>query len=184
MTTPITMLWRRLDTPGHDACRLDEGTSRWRLDGTAVFRDPGGGPAALAYHVEGDVGWQAQVATVRGWVGDRPIDVAISRARAAWSLNGIVVAGLDGCADVDLGFTPATNLIAIRRLGLQVGQAADAPAAWLDLATGALERLQQRYDRRSETTYGYEAPRFGYAAPLEVTPTGFVRLYPGLWESA
>ncbi|HYM82114.1 MAG TPA: hypothetical protein VEY91_11990 [Candidatus Limnocylindria bacterium] len=26
------------------------------------------------------------------------------------------------------------------------------------------------------------APRFSYAALLEVTPEGFVRSYPGLWE--
>lgn len=35
---------------------------------------------------------------------------------------------------------------------------------------------------RTGATYWYEAPRFTYAALLEVTPTGFVRLYPGLWE--
>jgi hypothetical protein len=85
--------------------------------------------------------------------------------------------------DVDLGFTPATNLIPIRRLALLVGEAADAPAAWLDIANGALGLLAQRYERRSETAYWYEAPAFGYSAELDVGPDGFVRRYPGLWEA-
>jgi hypothetical protein len=169
--------------PGHDACRLEEAPGGgWKIDGTAVFRDQSG-PAVLAYHVEGDVGWRARAASVRGWIGERPLDVAILRKGKSWHLDGVAVAALEGCLDVDLGFTPATNLIPIRRLALVVGAAADAPAAWLDVATGALERLEQRYERRGETAYGYEAPAFGYSAELEVGPAGFVRRYPGLWES-
>ena len=57
------------------------------------------------------------------------------------------------------------------------------PVACLDVTSGQLEVLRQRYERRSQSTYWYEAPRFGYAALLEVTPAGFVRRYPGLWEA-
>jgi hypothetical protein len=46
-----------------------------------------------------------------------------------------------------------------------------------------LKPLPQRYERRSETAYWYEAPTVRYAALLEVTSAGFVRLYPGLWEA-
>jgi len=176
------MIWRRLDMPGHDACRLVETTSGWKIAGTAVFRDRSG-PAALAYHVEGDAGWRTREAWVRGWIGEQSIEVAIVRQGDAWHLNGVPVSGLEDCIDVDLGFTPATNLIPIRRLALVVGGAAGAPAAWLDIATRHLERLEQRYERRGETAYWYEAPAFGYAAELEVGPDGFVRRYPGLWEA-
>jgi hypothetical protein len=87
------------------------------------------------------------------------------------------------CLDLDFGFTPSTNLLQLRRLALAVGQGVDAPAAWLDVSTGALTVLLQRYERRSDTTYWYEAPGFSYAALLEVDPVGFVRRYPGLWEA-
>jgi hypothetical protein len=63
------------------------------------------------------------------------------------------------------------------------GRAADVPVAWLDVSAGSLEALSQRYERRAEVTYWYEAPRFGYAALLEVTPAGFVKRYPGLWQA-
>lgn len=176
------MIWRRLDVPGNDACSLVETTSGWKIAGTAVFRDQAG-PAMLVYDVEGDAGWRTREARVRGWIGEQPIEVAIVRKGDAWHLNGIPVSGLEGCIDVDLGFTPATNLIPIRRLALAVGAGADVPAAWLDIATGALQLLAQRYERRSETAYWYEAPAFGYSAELEVGPDGFVRRYPGLWEA-
>jgi hypothetical protein len=98
-------------------------------------------------------------------------------------VNGAVVLDVGSCVDLDFGFTPATNLLQLQRLALHVGQAAQAPAAWLDVSTGTLELLPQRYERRAEATYWYEAPRVGYAALLEVAPSGFVRRYPGLWEA-
>jgi hypothetical protein len=67
-------------------------------------------------------------------------------------------------------------------LALAEGQAAEAPAAWLDVSAGTLQVLPQRYERRTAATYWYEAPTVGYAGMLEVTPIGFTRRYPGLWE--
>jgi uncharacterized protein len=86
-----------------------------------------------------------------------------------------------GCIDVDLNFTPATNLIAIRRLALGVGHKSDAPAAWLRFPEYTLERLEQRYYRVSLDTYDYQAPRVGYSGLLQVSDIGFVTQYPGCW---
>jgi hypothetical protein len=33
----ISALWRRLDTPGHDAAHVSRTDDGWRLDGAAVF---------------------------------------------------------------------------------------------------------------------------------------------------
>jgi hypothetical protein len=84
--------------------------------------------------------------------------------------------------DLDFGFTPATNLLALRRLALAMGESANVRSAWLNVASGALEPLDQRYQRRTETAYWYESPHFGYAAELDVLPSGFIRRYPGLWQ--
>lgn len=182
-TTAATILWRRLDAPGHDACRLVRAAGGWRLEGTAVFRHQGE-PARLGYGAECDGAWRSRRGEVRGWLGGRTVEHAIERTGAGeWTLDGAPVPGLGECLDLDLGFTPATNLLALRRLALAVGAAADAQAAWLDVAAGTLSPLPQRYQRRSETAYGYRAPRFGYAAVLEVDGDGFVRRYPDLWEA-
>jgi hypothetical protein len=42
--------------------------------------------------------------------------------------------------------------------------------------------LPQRYERRGEASYWYEAPTVPYRALLEIAPNGFVRSYPDLWR--
>ena len=181
--TSSTILWRRLDSPGHDACRLEKHSDGWQLDGTAVF-SLGGLPACLTYNAACDASWRAKGGRVSGWIGDRSVEFLIARMDGgAWTLDGDDVPGLGHCVDLDFGFTPSTNLLQLRRLALALGQTADAPVAWLDVSTGELAVLVQRYERRSDTTYLYQAPRFDYADLLEVDPTGFVRRYPGLWEA-
>jgi hypothetical protein len=101
----------------------------------------------------------------------------------SWSLNDRVMPGLEACVDLDLGFTPATNLLSLRRLALAEGKGADVPVAWLDVAADTLELLPQHYERRTATTYWYESPTAGYTALLETTPDGFVSRYPSLWET-
>ena len=179
--TSVAALWRRLDVPGHDACRLDDEAHGWRLHGTAVLRHDGS-PARLDYRVDCDRAWRSRSASVRGWVGVQPVDIVIVRRDDRWSLNDAPVQGLDDCVDVDFGFTPATNLLQLRRIALATGGAADVPVAWLDVPAGTLLRLEQRYRRLADERYAYDAPRFAYRAELEVSSQGFVRRYPGLWE--
>jgi hypothetical protein len=121
---------------------------------------------------------------VRGWVGSRPVDARVRRTpEGIWTLGEEVVAGLDGCVDLDFGFTPATNLIQLRRVGLRVGEAADVPVAWFDGRDCSLTMLHQSYERRTAETYWYEAARFDYSALLHVNAVGFVETYPGLWQA-
>jgi hypothetical protein len=162
---------------------LEEAVLGWRLDGAAVFRHEGV-PALISYRVACDAAFRTLRGTATGWVDGNAVEWHAERtADGLWTLNGEALAGLDDCVDLDFGFTPATNAFPLRRLALSVGQNADVSAAWLDVSSGQLERLLQRYERRSESTYFYEAPRFQYAALLEVQPNGFVRSYPGLWEA-
>ncbi|MET0541249.1 MAG: putative glycolipid-binding domain-containing protein [Variovorax sp.] len=182
MSNLAAILWHRLDQPGHDACRLDRIGDAWQLDGTALFRHEDARVAQLHYRVRCDRNWHTQWGTVRGWLGGSAIDVSVARSpRGEWKVNDLALPDLSHCVDLDLGFTPATNLIQLRRLNLQPGEAADAPAAWLDLGDSMLTELAQRYERRSATSYWYHARRFNYEAVLDVTADGFVRDYPRLW---
>ena len=176
------ILWRRLDSPGHDACRLERIDGGWQLEGTAVFRHEDGA-ARLAYRVTCDARWHSREGRITGWIGTREIDVTVLHsADGRWLLNGAAVAGLDGCVDLDFGFTPATNLFQLRRVDLAVGESADVPVAWLDVPECTLSVLHQRYERRTEREYWYEAPRFEYTTMLEMSATGFAQRYPPLWE--
>ena len=177
------MLWRRLDAAGHDACRLVQQDDGWRLEGAAAFRHEGA-PACLAYEVDCDGDWRTRLGVVHGWAGNCPLDFRIARTpEGIWTLNGQDVPHLQGAVDLDLNFTPATNLFQLRRIALQIGQAAEVPVAWLNATVGAMELLRQRYERRAARAYWYEAPRFGYSALLQVSAVGFVEKYPNLWEA-
>lgn len=177
------ILWRRLDQPGHDACRLRAAEDGWRLTGTAVF-SLDGRPCHLSYTVDCDAAWHTRAARVDGWLGADDVEIAIeAMPDGRWRIGGNEPAALTDCIDVDLNFTPSTNLLQLRRLALSVGQAAEAPVAWLRFPDVALERLEQRYRRLDARTYEYEAPSVGYAAPLHVNEVGFVTRYPGLWEA-
>jgi hypothetical protein len=175
-------LWRRLDAPGHDACRLVRRPDGWTIEGTAVFRERSAA-TRVDYRVDCDGAWRTLRGDVRGWHGADPVHLEVERsASGAWTLGGRPQPRVEGLVDLDFGFTPATNLQQLRRVALAVGESADVTVAWLDVGSGELSELRQRYERRSETTYWYESPGAGYRALLELDAAGFVRRYPRLWE--
>jgi hypothetical protein len=177
-----SIVWSRLDGPGRDACTLRPTARGWLLDGVAEL-SLGAQPARIHYAVRAGSGFHTLGASLHGTIGPNAVAFEIEKTAAGWWLNGCPVPGLEVCVDLDLGFTPATNLLPIRRLALENGERASAPAAWLDIARGSLEILPQWYERRAETAYWYEAPSVEYAALLEVDASGFVLDYPRLWRA-
>lgn len=177
-----TILWRRIDTPGHDACALWSSSDAWRLAGTAVFSSEGQ-PCRLCYEVECDASWRTRSAKVTGWMGRTALRLFIeAMPEGRWEFNGTEQAEVKGLVDVDLGFTPATNLIQLRRLSLGVGQAIDAPVVYLNFPELTISRLEHTYRRAAPDRYDYQAPTFNYAGVLQVSSVGFVTHYPDLWE--
>lgn len=174
--------WRRLNAPGHDACRFSSRAEGYELLGSSVFLESRR-VCQLGYRVVANESFLTQRACVSGFIGTTRVDLAI-RASAAgrWTVNGVEQPAPAGCVDLDLGFTPATNLLAVRRLRLPVGKEAQAPAAYLAFPQSKLSLLEQRYKRLSRTTYDYEAPRFGYRGVLRVAATGAVIEYPNLFS--
>ncbi len=173
-------LWRRLDTVGTDAARLFRNGPGWRLAGTAVFLHEKE-PARLDYELDLDPDWSTTRGVIRGFLGRRTVDQTILRDAAGWSMNGVRVAGLEHLKDLDLGFTPATNLPYLRRAHLAIGEAIDRAVAWWEPGAATLIELPQHYRRRDEHTFWYESPTGPYKAELELAASGFVRNYPQLW---
>lgn len=87
-----------------------------------------------------------------------------------------------GCIDLDLNFSPSTNLLPIRRLGLAIGQEAVARAAWLRFPSFTLEPLEHLYRRIDATTYRYESAGGRFVTELQVNAAGFVTYYPNFWQ--
>jgi hypothetical protein len=171
-----------LDQPGHEAARLDYQPPFWRLKGTAIFAHVGQ-PCRLDYEVACNSVWETRSGRVLGWVGDEPVEIEISiDASRHWFLNGEEYPQVEGCTDLDLNFSPSTNLLPIRRLGLSIGQDAGVKAAWLRFPSFTLEPLEQRYTRMSDGVYRYESAG-GFTRTLSVNEDGFVTHYPGFWQA-
>lgn len=176
------ILWRRLDRPGHDACRLWSEGALWRLEGMAVWMSDHG-PAQLGYEISVHQSWITHSTRVMGRMGRQPVSLSIHRDDAGnWRVNGEALPEMTGLPDIDLGFTPATNLMPIRRLRASRTEAADICAVWLDSEDGQLKRLPQHYAVLPGGHWRYRSPSHEYQADLTVDGDGFVTLYPDLWS--
>lgn len=181
MTHP-PILWRRLDRPGHEFARLTLQESTRCLSGTAVFlwdRQP----CRLEYLVICDARWRTMTGRVTGSVGDQEIDLECALdSEGHWRLDGREQPQVAGCIDLDLNFSPSTNLLPIRRLNLEMGEEALVRAAWLRFPSFHLEPLDQVYRRTKESVYRYESAGGSFVADLQVDSQGFVTRYADLWE--
>lgn len=178
-----SILWRRLDRPGHEFLRLSRKESLWLLAGTAVFAHEQHA-CRLEYLVVCDPPWHTVSGRVTGLVGNKPVEIDISvDAKKRWRLNGEECLAVAGCIDLDLNFSPSTNLLPIRRLNLAIGEEAEVQAAWLGFPSFTLERLDQVYRRIDAETYRYESADGAFVKEIRVNPAGVVTSYPDFWEA-
>src|SRR5919109_4015018 len=180
--TALSILWRRLDRPGHESARLRSHHSSWHLTGTAIFAH-NQRPCRLDYLVRCDAAWHTFSGKVAGWVGNQTIEIelAVDAARRWW-LNGTECPAVAGCIDLDLNFSPSTNLLPIRRLGLAIGQAAKVQAAWLRFPSFTLEPLAQLYRRLDLATYRYESGGGGFVTELQLNAAGVRDPFPNFFQ--
>ena len=166
-----SVLWE-LPDEGAEICFLDAVAPGFRLSGTAILAAEGA-PYIVEYAVGVDVDWRTRSVDVT--CNEITIELTAD-GNGSWSIPGF-----EGCIDVDLGFTPATNTLPIRRLALNVGDAAELDATWLRFPELELERMTQRYERLADNRYRYSSP--GFAAELEVDENGLVLRYEDLWRA-
>ena len=177
-----TVVWRRNDLPGHESCRLRTRDTGFEIAGVAVLAYERQA-CRLDYVINCDSHWQTQSAMVTGWVGDRTIEITVARdADGQWRLNGRYVEDVAGCMDIDLNFSPATNLLPIRRLNLSGGATASARAAWLRFPSFTLEVLEQVYTRLASGRYRYESADGRFVAEPMVDEAGQVIAYGDIWS--
>ena len=177
------ILWQRVDRPGYEISALDPHDGGWQLAGTVLFAHDSL-PCQLTYSIQCDLHWQTQSVWIRGQVGAKPVSLGFTRSSASeWCSNGVRIAEVDGCIDIDLGFSPSTNLLPIRRLRLGIGSRAVVRAAWVRFPELSLELLDQVYTRVDESHYLYESADGSFRRELLVDADGFVLEYPDYWRT-
>jgi uncharacterized protein len=179
------MRWRRTDVPGREDAHVARTRDGWRLTG-ALEVEEAAVAASLRYTIDCDDLWRTRTALVDGMASGVAIRVALAADDAgAWRRDGEPFPALAGALDVDLGFTPATNTLPIRRLALAVGETRPVRSAWLRFPEMRLEPLEQTYTREAERVYRYNATVDGeaFVARLDTDAFGRVLCYEGLWEA-
>lgn len=93
-------------------------------------------------------------------------------------VNGAHRPDLDGCSLLDLGCTPFTNTLPIRRLALDVGDAADITAAMVDVETLGVVPVHQRYEHLAPQRWRYTNLDSTFTTEFSVDDYGLVNDYP------
>jgi uncharacterized protein len=137
------MRWRRLDVPGREEARIQQTEEGWRLAGELEV-DEASVHAELTYVIDCDREWRTRRAIVSGRAAGAPIRFEFAAdGHGHWTLDSAPLPLVEGALDIDLGFTPATNLLPIRRLNLAVGEHADVRTAWVRFPELRVDVLEQ-----------------------------------------
>jgi hypothetical protein len=169
--------------------------------GTQVAVDPA--PYRLDYRLEagGDLVTRTLSVESRGTGWRRRLELRAD-GRGSWDVEaeargdgpfeagpGGEMAELEGALDCDLGLSPLTNLMPIRRSGLDRGPgAADFLMAWVSVPDLRVVGSAQRYEHLragadgSSVRYVDRGLFDGFTADLVLDPSGLVITYPGLAE--
>jgi hypothetical protein len=172
--------WRRVDAVGVEYAEVD--LAPLRLEGRVVLIDAGA-PTLIDYLVECDDDGATRSSAVRLRQKGSTSAVEVERRRdGSWRVAGRAAPELAGIVDIDLAFTPSTNVLPLRRLDLAIGQEAEVTAAWVQFPSLQVAPLHQIYRRVSDNTYVYLAPSHGFSARLTVDEHRLPLVYEGLWE--
>ena len=168
--------WRRSDEVATDEhCTLTQRDSGLSLVGT-VLGSEGGVPVRIEYRVLTDAEGLTTAAHVRDLRGFEQRTLVLERdSKGNWSVDGKTVRGLKGATDVDLGCSPSTNTLPIRRLRLGIGASKTIKAAWVRFPELTVVKADQKYTRLDEFTYRYASGDF--EAELTVDDEGLVAAY-------
>ncbi len=174
--TTRRVTWRRSgDIEADEHCTLTLRGSGLSLVGTIISAE-GGLPARVEYRVLAGAAGFTTAVHVRDLRGFEQRTLGLARdTKGGWTVDGKSVRALRACSDVDLGCSPSTNTLPIRRLRLGVGASHTIQAAWVRFPDLTVQKTAQAYTRLDEFTYRYASGAF--EADLTVDDEGLVTQY-------
>src|ERR1700731_523679 len=174
------ILWQGLIAPSMErfvAARTENGC---QLSGL-ILQAHQDEPYVVSYSIDVDDAWRTRAVQIEVENdGQHRITLATDGA-GHWLCDGERVRAVENCLDVDLEWSPSTNTLPIRRLGLAVGETKSVAAAWVRFPSLAVQRLDQSYERLDERRFRYRSGRF--TADLTVDEDGMVLQYGVNWKA-
>jgi hypothetical protein len=173
--TTRRVAWRRDKVETDEHCTLTLRDGGLSLVGTVLGAE-GGVPVRIEYRVLADGSGMTTAAHVRDLRGFEQRAITLERdPKGNWRVDGEAVRALKSCTDVDLGCSPSTNTLPIRRLRLGIGASKTIQAAWLRFPELTVVKTAQTYTRLDEFAYRYASGTF--EAELTVDDDGLVAAY-------
>ena len=156
-------------------CTLAVRSGGLSLIGTVLGSEEGV-PVRIEYRVLADGAGLTSAVHVRELRGFDQRTLTVERStKGVWTVDGAPARALKGCTDIDLGCSPSTNTLPIRRLRLGVGASSTIQAAWVLFPALEVVKAAQTYTRLDEFTYRYDSGDF--TAELTVDEDGLVARY-------
>ena len=113
--------------------------------------------------------------------GERRLKIAAQNGH--WFENGRENPAVKGAIDIDLGWSPFTNTLPIKRLKLKIGESSgEFVAAWVRFPELKLQPLPQEYLRLADRQYRYSSHGGAFVANVLVDDHGLVLNYEGFWQ--
>ena len=167
------VIWTSASLESSEDCVIHEQPAGVALSSSTTL-PVDGALGRIDYELETDADWRTlgTTITVSGRTESR---ITIERSGDGWTVDGEPRPDLDGCVDIDLGWTPATNILPLRRRPVAIGEAVTTTSAWVRFPELDVVPATQTYIRSAADRVVYRSPTF--EAELEVTRAGIVTRY-------
>ncbi|HYI31975.1 MAG TPA: putative glycolipid-binding domain-containing protein [Glaciibacter sp.] len=180
---PDSGSWRHVTArAGFEVAFFDRRPDGFIFEGTTTAYEEE--PWTVGYSLLVGTDWVAREGRVTSRTRSGARQTEIRLDATGWWVDGCARPDLNGCYDIDLESSAVTNAFPVHRLGLDVGDVADAPAAFVRAVDLSVERLEQRYyrlpDSHGRQRFHYESPAFQFECELRYDASGLVLDYPGI----
>lgn len=173
MAPQVEVLWLSAELQSADRCVVLAAPGNRLISGTALLprHDV---PARIDYTISTNEQLATTEVRIEMAAGESR-SLHLQRTNGTWVLDGTDRPDLDPCVDIDLGWTPATNTLPLRRVPLEIDESATTTAAWIRFPELDVVPSEQTYTRLAADRVLYRSDTF--EAELIVTPEAVVTTY-------
>jgi hypothetical protein len=178
-----TVLWLTQHAPGAEHVEIHQCPKGYQIHSRMAGSEEGL-PVSAGYRLDVDAAWSV-IRVVATWsmAGDSH-RLRLQRSPSCeWSDSTGARPDLTGCVDIDIAWTPFTNTLPIRRLGLAIGERRAISVAYIAPPDLTVTPVQQQYTRLATDRWRYEGYPSGFVADLKVDEDGLVVNYPDLFQA-
>src|ERR1700694_4605672 len=134
------ILWQALITPGMGRFIVSSSNGGFEFSGL-ILQAHQDAPFVVRYRIEVDAGWRTRNVEVELEDGGQRRFSLSADGEGNWSRDGHPLEQVAGCIDVDLEWSPSTNTLPIRRLGLAPGDTKALAAGWVRFPSLEVQRI-------------------------------------------